>query len=134
MRPVEDVLGLLDRGAAVDDLLVVVVVAEADNADVLHVLENVDDHLVVVEKGLHLAEVLLLLCKCVGRVKHLRCLELQQLRIVDRDMALVAHGLVVVLSLGFHLWLLHRDSVTWLDSVGNARRVPLPNGTGSGSM
>ena len=77
LGPVEDVLGLLDRGGGVRDLLVDVVAAEADDADVLHPLERVDDHPVVVEEALDSGQVLLLLGECVGSVEHLRSLELQ---------------------------------------------------------
>ena len=62
---VEDVLGFLKGIAAVDNLLVGVVAAEADDADILHALKDVDDHLVVVEEGLDAGEVVLLLLEAV---------------------------------------------------------------------
>ena len=96
---VEDVLGFLNGVAAVDNLLVGVVAAEAEDAHVLHALEDVDDHLVVVEEGLDAGEVVLLLLEAVSMIEHLSGLQLQQLRIVDGDVAVVAHRLVGLVRL-----------------------------------
>ena len=66
LRPVEDVLGLLDRGLGVSNLWVHLVIFQAKDIDEFHALENLHDHSVMVEETMDFGEVVLLLLEAVS--------------------------------------------------------------------
>ena len=77
---------------------------EAEDADIFHALENFNDHSMVVEEVMNFRKVFLFLLEAVIRVKHICSLELKQFVIIDSNMTLVAHRLLLVVLLRQNLW------------------------------
>ena len=118
-RSEEDTLGLFDLSTGVGNLGIEVMAPEASDADLLVVNERVKDELVLLDQGLHSGEMVLLALEREGMVEHLVGLDLQDLLIIDADMALVVNGLVVLALLREDLWLLMRPCVSDFEDVSH---------------